>query len=515
MLSADLINNHKSVHGDAPSRAGEWRPRGPVPARGRGHRAQISAPFPGQTRLYGPAPAGHWRKKYSLNNKPAATAVPTDPAQRPGPPSLGSLSNKPSATAVPADPAQRTGPSSLGSLSNKSPAPTTTHSSQSPASKSSAPPSLVRRSQASCPTVVGGPRPSPSLPPGSQQAGPSHAAGGRAVPGLRVGRGRGVWGGKGAVAAPVGAGEGGVPGAVGDGRVGGAGALPAERSLGQRRRSLATRVGADSALQLKPRLQRRVDSAPKLAATPAVPFSSPPLPLSPSPPPHSRSLPRTVATPVAKGGVDKQRLLPSPSKSQFTWVKDSQGALSSAPSPAVSVAPPPPSSARKTHRRPGSVAKTTKYTWVSSSSATRLPRKPLSPKALDTPQRAAVGGGARKLKSAVTHAAKNRKGAGPAGSSQAHSSSRYRWKAIGQGPTGVARGVARGGSRGVARGGSVYRWTSEKENGPKRGSGPSPTPPRAGHAPAATSTPTSPSPSPAGFKLRSRMKIIRRRSLSR
>ncbi|KAJ8279985.1 hypothetical protein COCON_G00070510 [Conger conger] len=46
-LLQNLINNHKSVHGDAPSHSGEWRPAGSAPARGhRGPRGQISASFP-------------------------------------------------------------------------------------------------------------------------------------------------------------------------------------------------------------------------------------------------------------------------------------------------------------------------------------------------------------------------------------------------------------------------------------------------------------------------------------
>ncbi|KAG5849807.1 hypothetical protein ANANG_G00075620, partial [Anguilla anguilla] len=195
-------------------------------------------------------------------------------------------------------------------------------------------------------------------------------------------------------------------------------------ALGPRRKGPGPPVEAGSALQLKPRLQGRVHSAPKLAATPAVPRSTPLPPPPPPPSAHSSALPRTVVIPGSKGGVAKQRLLPSRAKSQFTWVKGSQGlAPNSAPSPGGACAMPLPTPARRTLRRPGSVAKTTKYTWVSSSSSSsmRLSRKPLSPKALDTPQRAALGGGARKLKSAASHAAKHKKGAGqgagPAGSS--------------------------------------------------------------------------------------------------
>lgn len=132
------------------------------------------------------------------------------------------------------------------------------------------------------------------------------------------------------------------------------------------------------------------------------------------------------------------------------------------------------------------VPKTTKYTWVSSSASgqARLSRKPLSPKDLLKEE-----GVAKKPKS-QNLLAKQCKAAGA--SSSTTLSSRYRWKAGsgGGGQTGSGTG---------SRGGSLFRWTSEKENG-------SSVPPSV--------TQRTASSSPGGFKLRSRMKIIRR-SVSR
>ncbi|MGH0116184.1 UNVERIFIED_CONTAM: hypothetical protein FKN15_000111 [Acipenser sinensis] len=69
----DLINNHKSLHGDAPSAsgcmAGSWR--NPGQAAARNQSATFPATYTPQVRPYAPRPAMHWRKKYSLNNQKA------------------------------------------------------------------------------------------------------------------------------------------------------------------------------------------------------------------------------------------------------------------------------------------------------------------------------------------------------------------------------------------------------------------------------------------------------------
>ncbi|KAK6492122.1 zinc finger CCCH domain-containing protein 3-like isoform X1 [Huso huso] len=72
-LLQNLINNHKSVHGDAPSAsgcmAGSWR--NPGQAAARNQSATFLATYTPQVRPYAPRPAVHWRKKYSLNNQKA------------------------------------------------------------------------------------------------------------------------------------------------------------------------------------------------------------------------------------------------------------------------------------------------------------------------------------------------------------------------------------------------------------------------------------------------------------
>ncbi|KAI1888800.1 hypothetical protein AGOR_G00172470 [Albula goreensis] len=223
-----------------------------------------------------------------------------------------------------------------------------------------------------------------------------------------------------------------------------------------------TKALSSAPLQLKPRLQR-LDPSPRV----------------------SGPLARTVLTPSSR-----PRLPPSRAKSQFTWVKSSEGSKAPSPNPSLSPAPfpggasiktpPPPNPGRKTPHRHAVIAKATKYTWVSSSSSSssslstaaegsgtrpRLPRKPLSPKALDTAQRATAGAAVRRAKLAGgPHSAKTKKGSG-SNTPPAHSS-RYRWKAAGQSLPAASRG------------GSVYRWTSEKENGPKGVRGPAPAPPQ-------------------------------------
>ncbi|CAB1332186.1 unnamed protein product, partial [Coregonus sp. 'balchen'] len=144
------------------------------------------------------------------------------------------------------------------------------------------------------------------------------------------------------------------------------------------------------------------------------------------------------------------------------------------------------------------VPKTSKYTWVSSSAGAqaRLSRKHLSPKALALAlsQRAAEKGeGVAKKPKSPNLLAKQRKAAGASSSTL---SSRYRWKAGsgGGGQTGSGTG---------SRGGSVFRWTSEKENGSKGGSSVLPSVTQCTVVLPASS-------SPVGSKLRSRMKIIRR-----
>uniref|UniRef100_A0A3Q2PSJ2 Zinc finger CCCH domain-containing protein 3 n=1 Tax=Fundulus heteroclitus TaxID=8078 RepID=A0A3Q2PSJ2_FUNHE len=215
-------------------------------------------------------------------------------------------------------------------------------------------------------------------------------------------------------------------------------------------------------------------------------------------------------------------------KSKFTWVKSQTAdpepkAASSASVPnrvthshtSVLKAPATvgsPSSgvlSKKTpHRKvprklsPVTVApKTSKYRWVSSSRAqTKNQRKPTSPKALTVPQRSLERGDvAKKLKPASTPSGRAKKGTAASPTSSALVS-RYRWKAAGQVAAGSGTGTAA-----VARRRSAFHWTAEKNT---RGL-------KTGHASPSLSQRGHPRPpSPGGFKLRSRMKIIRRSASS-
>lgn len=139
------------------------------------------------------------------------------------------------------------------------------------------------------------------------------------------------------------------------------------------------------------------------------------------------------------------------------------------------------------------VPKTSKYRWVSSSAVTqtKTPRKTVSPKGL-TPAHRGLGKNEAtvKLRLSATPSAKVKKGTSPL------LGSRYRWKAGGQCTSVPVTGVA------VARRRSAFHWTSEKSNrGVKGGLVLSPLLPQRASVPLS---------SPGGFKLRSRMKIIRR-----
>ncbi|KAL2089554.1 hypothetical protein ACEWY4_014242 [Coilia grayii] len=120
--------------------------------------------------------------------------------------------------------------------------------------------------------------------------------------------------------------------------------------------------------------------------------------------------------------------------------------------------------------------RTSKYTWVShathATSVTKLTRKPLSPRTLQAPQCPPTSEGIRARKP------RTKGGASAAAASQTRLS-RYSWRAEA--------------TASPAGKGSVYRWTPQKDRGLKAGA-------------FALTTASS----PGAFKLRSRMKIIRK-----
>ncbi|KAM9832227.1 zinc finger CCCH domain-containing protein 3 [Neosynchiropus ocellatus] len=178
----------------------------------------------------------------------------------------------------------------------------------------------------------------------------------------------------------------------------------------------------------------------------------------------------------------------APYKTKFTWVKNqvAQGG----PKYVTASTSNAPTSGSSTHSRrtpskklPRKLSpaapppKTSKYRWVSSSAGPRTSRKPVVPKPV-TPK----GDSGKKIKPGVASSAKPKRG--PLSSPGYPLSSRYSWKA-----GGALKSPALAAGRRTA-----FSWTSER-------------------ARAARASPTSihrSVSSPGGFKLRSRMKIIRK-----
>ncbi|XP_029938924.1 zinc finger CCCH domain-containing protein 3 [Salarias fasciatus] len=206
-------------------------------------------------------------------------------------------------------------------------------------------------------------------------------------------------------------------------------------------------------------------------------------------------------------------------KSKFTWIKNQNmtggnfttSRTTSVPPASVSKATGSPSlltpskkaSAKKSLRKlvPVSVTpKTSKYKWVSSAQL-KSSRKSPSPKSLSPPQRPGEKGDAtKKAKAAIAASPRQKKGSSGSSASAAPGS-RYRWKASGVGESAGATGALIGNRRR-----SSFHWTADNNSRVFRGGLFLP--------PAASPQASVPSSSPSAFKLRSRMKIIRKSSNS-
>lgn len=266
----------------------------------------------------------------------------------------------------------------------------------------------------------------------------------------------------------------------------------------------ANRLSSQSKIQIQNKLYLNKKTGPETCKT----TNSPTLPSLSKESKHS---------PEALHG---QVNVPFLKKSKFTWVKSQTVSLEPKAASSVSIpmsrvtasqtsvlkaaatagSPLSGGSSKKTPPRkfprklsPVTVApKTSKYRWVSSSGVqTKNQRKPLSPKALINPQRDV----AKKLKPASTPSGKPKRGITASSASLTHMS-RYRWKAGGQTAAGSVTGTTP-----VARRRSAFHWTAEKSSKGLKTGHPSPTAPQRAYLR---------SSSPAGFKLCSRMKIIRK-----
>ncbi|KAF1385306.1 hypothetical protein PFLUV_G00106360 [Perca fluviatilis] len=478
-LLQNLINEHKSVHGDTPFAGDEQRhPEAPTSARGRAHGTSVAHPRSSRGGLYAPPSHGSWRKTYSLSNKNSqshgvsySTSLPSN--------SRGE------------DSARIT--TSSGIPQQKREGHTNSIAGRVAAKKENA--DTVRKTGAAVSQYEGGTGDSSSTGTTTAQCEPLHGRTqdlqGRTESSHDV--------------------------------------LPENRVSGYSVALSSLRADASTSLQssppalIKPSLSSKTGTESKpTITTPAVfmagntapPLSVSKVPKQPSIKPTSHTSRGQVSVSVLK-------------KSKFTWVKSRNvggvdppqaSPVSSPKGKAVAVVPASVSKAgvasgssplctnkrtpgKKLPRKLSSISvapKTSKYRWVSSSAGAqaKVPRKSPSPKALAPSQRALEKGEVtKKLRAASTPSAKMRKGI--AGSStNSSTSSCYRWKAGGPSTSAAAAGGTT-----VARRRSAFHWTSEKSNKGVKGVA-SPT--------VSQRSSFMPSSSPSGFKLRSRMKIIRR-----
>ncbi|KAM4738741.1 zinc finger CCCH domain-containing protein 3 [Anableps anableps] len=475
-LLQDLINKHKSVHGDAPVTAAEQRPpEVSTAARGRGFSTSAVHPHSPRGKLYAPQSRGSWRKTYSLrNNCPQSTvqhpsAVPSTslhpPTSQYGTSSISEAVNSRGNTTN----LTKTATSLSGNVTQKKEGIIGRKTGMSEA--------VTERRN----TLSGSSSGRTSMQQDVQKAENRLVI----LPGKKTGASIKV------------------PSSVNTN------SLISSQSSSQ--------------IQNKPSLNNKTNPETCQAKnSPTLPtISSDPTRLAlHSPSKESKHSSQHVSSQTFHGQVNSPFL----KKSKFTWVKSQTGDLEPKASSCVSVpvsrvttsqtpvlkaaatvgtplscvqskkTPP-----RKFPRKVSPVTvnpKTSKYRWVSSSGVqTKNQRKPLSPKALTVPQRGLERDVAKKLKPASTPSGRLKRGIASSSASSALVS-RYRWKAGGQTAAGSVTGTVP-----VARRRSAFHWTAEKSSKGLKTGHPSPTVPQRAYPR---------SSSPGGFKLRSRMKIIRR-----
>ncbi|XP_071342614.1 zinc finger CCCH domain-containing protein 3 isoform X2 [Trachinotus anak] len=496
-LLQNLINKHKSVHGDTPfERAEQRHPEAPTSARGRGHSTSVIHPHSSRGRLYAPQTRGSWRKTYSLRNKNPQSSFGHHSASNSS--SVDQSSSQPLSRSVSlpshsrGEESHRTKTAALSSGIVQQKAEehvsSITRIREDSTNKTSTDALRKTGEGAAVSQDQDGKRSSSSAGTSSQhetqhrqtQEFQQKAESRRVV-------------------------------------------LPEKMVSGSSvKTNTSTSLQSSSKVQIKPFLSSETSTESK--QTSAVPVTgNATLPLSAQfkvakQPPHD------LTSQIKQAQVS----VPFMKKSKFTWVKSQnlggaesrQGSsISLSPGKPVSVAPTSVSKvgvasgsspsltvskrtpAKKLPRKlsPVTVApKTSKYKWISSSAGAqaKMSRKPPSPKTLTLAQRALEKREAtKKLRAPSTPSAKVKKATSPS------LSTRYRWKAGGQSTSGAATAGAA-----VARRRSAFHWTSEKSNkGVKGGLVVSPSLPQRASLP---------SSSPGGFKLRSRMKIIRKSAIS-
>ncbi|XP_037530376.1 zinc finger CCCH domain-containing protein 3 [Nematolebias whitei] len=482
-LLQDLINKHKSVHGDAPFAGSEPRhPQVPTAARGGGFSTSVNYRHSSRGRPYAPQSRGSWRKTYSLRNtRPPSTVghpsisassslhqshpqVRTDNVSLPGHSRGNATDLTKTATLLSGSPSQQKGENSKarikGAAANKL---HTDAEKQVPASTSA----HHKASQAQV----------------FQQKFDNRFV-----------------------------------------------LLSEKKTVGFCTDPSLVNINSSTSSQSRTEVQNKtcVNSKTSTDVKKTVTSTTPPLPPSGKSTPALTASSRVLKQPaqnVSSQSINTRVQASFVKKSKFTWVKSQTleaefRAVSSASSSvsrvlaasasktglstdkpstaALSKRTPPKKLARKLS--PVAIApKTSKYKWVSSSRLqARTPRKVSSPKASTPPQRILERGDTvKKAKAASAQSVKLKKGTAvsPGTSSSVN---RYRWKPGGQ-------SAAASGGAAVSHHTSAFHWTAEKNKGIKTGFVVSPS--LTQRSPLLSST-------PRGFKLRSRMKIIRKSASS-
>ncbi|XP_067452359.1 zinc finger CCCH domain-containing protein 3 [Thunnus thynnus] len=495
-LLQNLINKHKSVHGDTPfTRVGQRPPEASTYARGRGHSASVIHPHSFRGKAYVPQSRGSWRKAYSLRNKNPESSVgqplastSSSSVHQSSPRALSHSTTLPSNSRREDTDRTKTATLSSGITEQKKDGHTSSITGVRGVATEKKAIHTFRKTAVS--QLEDGQKSSSSTGRGHEEQ--QQKAEGRCVV---------------------------LPGRIAS--------SSSEAPSSIKANTTTTSLQNISQLHIKPSMTSKTSTETKQTiptTTSATPPHSALSKLSKQPSvnlPTSQTSQAQVSAPFLK-------------KSKFTWVKNQstgggeprQGSSISSPAgKVVTVAPVSGSKggaasesspiaavskrtlAKKLPRKlsPVIVApKTSKYKWVSSSAGAqaKMSRKPLSPKALTLPQKVVEKGeAAKKLKPGSTPPVKLKKGTVSSSTTGSSLSNRYRWKAGGQRTTAAVTGGAA-----VARRRSAFHWTSEKSNKGVRGAlVVSPTLPQRA---------SFPSSSPGGFKLRSRMKIIRRSASS-
>ncbi|XP_041648091.1 zinc finger CCCH domain-containing protein 3 [Cheilinus undulatus] len=498
-LLQNLINTHKSIHGDTPfSRVDQRHPGASTFSRGRGHSSSVIHPHSSRGRAYDPQSRGSWRKTYSLKNKTPQRSVGPSSASASSSGFQSSSTSIPNSTSLPSHSRQEGGDGAKSSAL----LPTVSQ--------------LRREVQVkSIPGVCDVSTEKRNLVIYQKAAGSQHEAGKGGLGSTSVGTQHHN--------------------------------LPRQPQEVQQRlehkhvdlpeKKASVSAGVPS--PVKASTSTSLHSSPLKPSLPGKTSTESQQTNTAKPPAHLTTG-HSIVPPSALSRISKQPAVKSPpplnhsrascsKKSKFTWVKSQNveaaqlkqaSPVFSSPGRAASVSPilvskagvagrfSPSSStskrapSRKLPRKlsPVTVApKTSKYKWVSSSAGAqaKISRKSPSPKALSLSHKALEKGEAtKKQRTPPTLSSKIKKG-NTSSSSSPSLSSQYRWKAGGLSSTAVPGGVT------VARRKSAFHWTSDKSYK---------------HQKAGLTSPPSQrsfiTPSPGGFKLRSRMKIIRKSATS-